>query len=44
MNPESCWVKGRRVIVKKGEMCEVNVSLTTPSEKTVLINQTVKRR
>jgi hypothetical protein len=39
----SCWVKGRRVIVKKGEMCEVNVSLTTPSEKTVLINQTVER-
>ncbi len=43
MNPESCWVKGRRVVVKKGEMCEVNVSLTTPSEKTVLINQTVER-
>lgn len=43
-NPESCWVKGRRVVVKKGEMCEVNVSLTTPSEKTVLINQTVERR
>jgi hypothetical protein len=40
----SCWVKGRRVIVKKGEMCEVNVSLTTPSEKTVLINQTVERK
>lgn len=43
-NPESCWVKGRRVIVKKGEMCEVNVSLTTPTEKTVLINQTVERK
>ena len=42
-NPESCWVKGRRVIVRKGEICEVNVSLTTPSEKTVLINQTVER-
>lgn len=43
-NPESCRVKGRRVLVKKGEMCEVNVSLTTPSEKTVQINQTVERK
>lgn len=43
-NPESCSVQGRRVLVKKGEMCEVNVSLTTPSEKTVQINQTVERK
>lgn len=43
-NSESCSAKGRRVIVKKGELCEVNISLTTPSEKTVLINQTIQRR
>lgn len=43
-NPESCRVKGRRVLIKKGEMCEVNVSLTTPSEKTVRIDQTVERK
>jgi hypothetical protein len=43
-NPESCWVKGRRVIVKKGEICEVNISLTTPTEKSVRINQTIERK
>jgi hypothetical protein len=43
-NSESCAAKGRRVTVKKGELCEVNISLTTPSDKTVLINQTVKRK
>jgi hypothetical protein len=43
-NPDSCRVQGRRVIVKKGEMCEVNVALTTPSEKTVQIKQTVERK
>jgi hypothetical protein len=43
-NPDECSVKGRKVKIKKGTMCEISIALTVVQDVEINFAQTVKRR
>lgn len=43
LNPDDCSIKGRKVTLKKGEMCEINITLTINEETNLNFGQTITR-